>query len=104
MIQHPHATQVQSAPTPHSGPQTSPQLSSQLSSSHPRASRIASRARAVFGDRASAGVWCHCPNCAAFGHWISPSELARQSEAGCDAVLAELERIAHSTPVCRESA
>lgn len=59
-----------------------------------RKARVDLRALQVFGDRMSAGVWCHCPNTSAFGSWISPWELAQQSEEGCRIVLAELDRVA----------
>lgn len=59
-----------------------------------RRARIDLRALRVFGDRMSAGVWCHCPNTSAFGRWVSPWELAQESEDGCRIVLAELDRVA----------
>lgn len=59
-----------------------------------RKARIDLRAQRVFGDRMSAGVWCHCPNTSAFGRWVSPWELAQESEEGCRIVLAELDRVA----------
>lgn len=58
-----------------------------------RKARIDLRAQQVFGDRMSAGVWCHCPNTSAFGRWVSPWELAQESEDGCRIALAELDRV-----------
>lgn len=61
-----------------------------------RRQRLDRRALQVFGDRASAGLWCQCPNGAAFGRWVSPWELAVDSEDGCRLALAELARIARA--------
>lgn len=58
-----------------------------------RLHRLHARALEVFGSRIGASVWCHSPNERACGRWASPWALARESEAGCRRVLAELDRI-----------